>query len=822
MSSLVGQPGGSRGHTVMDTFKDQVPTAISNSFIAGLKTEYTGLNFPPNAATDTSNCIYTMIGDVTRRLGFDYELNYTTTAIDRTNKAITSYRWLNVGGDGETQVYVLQVGSTLYFYKSSTATVADPLSTQILSSTINISNFLASGSSLDPSTIECQFADGNGYMFVYHPYCDPICCTYDSSVQTISASAIIVEVRDFNGFPEPASPTTFRPTTLTNEHLYNLQNQGWTDAVSWTTSASTSPSNWTSTYSPASLYLNNGTITFSVSSGLSITNGTPVNINYFAGFIIFAGGSNQQGESSGTATGVVVSYSGTTLVVQVSNTTSSAQSGEYQYPDLYEISISASNQISTISTWYSAAGNYPSNADVWWNFKDSSGVFDPSTTIANIGLPTSPAPTGHFILNAFNQQTSNISGISSLTPIVTSKRPRTGAWFQGRVWYTGVDDSQTRIADQNYYTWTENLYFSQIITQTSDFGACYQTNDPTDENLFNLLPSDGGVITIQGCGAIYKLFPIQNGMLVFAANGIWFITGSQGIGFTANDYTITKISAVESISSTSFVDVQGLPVFWNEEGVYTVSPAQQGLGLQVNPITLGTILSFYSNIPLDSKKFVKGAYNPITYILQWTYRSTEETDITSRYEYDSVLCLNVRTQAFYPYSLAGTPYIHGVVYVANPGGSSAPSSIFKYVTSTYTGSTYNFTFSEERNTDYLDWYSYDSVGVNFSSYFVTGYSLEGQGQRKFQPGYVYMYSRLIGTPVAYSIQGIWDFSTSGDSGKYSSKQLITIYKPYFGMAHRRHRIRGHGYCLQLKVSSVDNLPFDFMGWSIWSTQNESV
>jgi len=51
-------------------------------------------------------------------------------------------------------------------------------------------------------------------------------------------------------------------------------------------------------------------------------------------------------------------------------------------------------------------------------------------------------------------------------------------------------------------------------------GNCYQVNDPTSDQLFDLLPTDGGVIVIQGCGSIYKLFPLQNALLVFAANGV--------------------------------------------------------------------------------------------------------------------------------------------------------------------------------------------------------------------------------------------------------------------------------------------------------------
>jgi len=101
---------------------------------------------------------------------------------------------------------------------------------------------------------------------------------------------------------------------------------------------------------------------------------------------------------------------------------------------------------------------------------------------------------------------------------------------------------------------------------------------------------------------------IANGLLVFAANRC--IASSlvvQGIGFTANDYTINTISNIQSISGTSFVNVMGLPYFWNEEGIYKVVPGKSG-ALEVDPITVGTILTFYNNIPKNSKRYVRGAY----------------------------------------------------------------------------------------------------------------------------------------------------------------------------------------------------------------------
>lgn len=806
---------------------NQNSLTVQSNFVAGYKTEYTGLNFPENAATATSNTIYTLTGDVLRRGGFNFETNFTTTTLNRTGKAISTYRWTNVGGDGNTQMQVMQVGSTLFFYKSSDATLASPLSTKLLVATVPFLSYLVAGSSADPSITECQFSDGNGFLFVFHPDCEPFYCTFTpGSPDAITSAAIDVKIRDFAGvYPEPGNPDiSFRPPALNNEHNYNLQNQGWTSSPPWSATENNIENQNNTTFS---IRISIGSLAFhGVQSGLSITTGDPVSITmegslaYQNGGVVYTQGYGVNGS------GIVSAYVGTTLTINVQTT------GVFNVPgDAGLIAINTANWTfsknssiaNTISAWNSAIRNFPSNADVWFSFKNTSGVFSPSTTISNVAPSSTPAPRGHFILRAFNQDRSAVSGVPSITTVSTPKRPGVGTWFQGRVWYTGVNASQSASGDASYYTWTESIYFSQIIDSPTKFGYCYQQNDPSDENLFDLLPTDGGVLVIQGSGNIYKLVPVQNGLMVFAANGVWFITGSQGIGFTANDYTVTKIPNSPLVTSgTSFVNIQGWPVFWNEEGIYICTQGQQG-GIQIQNACVGTILTYYSNIPLQSKKYARGDYSQVDYIVEWCFRSTNETSITERYQFDTVLAFNTINKAFYIYNLpAGTPYIHSVNYVAGPGGTTSPTPTFKYLTSYANAGSFKFTWSEEIDfTRYVDWFSFDSVGTNYTSTFTTAYKLEGKGVAKWQPTYVYVFLRNA-VNNSYKIQGIWEFATSGASGKYSTVQVIndTTNTTNFGMLFHRHKVRGRGLVLQLKFASVDGKAFDIMGWTVWDNINQ--
>lgn len=756
-------------------------TLVDNKFIGGLKTEFTGLNFPPDSCTETFDCVFSRTGLVTRRLGFDYESSYALETLNRGGQAMNTYYWKNVIGDSTVSLLVLQIGTTLYFYRSTDATLLNPLSHQKLASTVSLSSFLASGASSVDATVECQFSDGNGYLFVYHKDIDPIAISY--SAGTLTGAAINVKIRDFEGVTETGVEDTFRPNTLSANHEYNLKNQGWTNAPAWTATSTTSNNS------------NIGSHTWTVQSGLTISNGQVVTIT---------GGT---GSNFVTESGTVTSYSGTTLVI---NVTSTSYSGSTFIVWTFAVVLP-----SNITAWFTAIGNYPSNSDVWWLFKNASDVFDPATTYNNVTLNAGPAPKGFYILDAFNQKRTTASGVATTGDVTTGGvRPTTGAFYAGRVWYTGV----------NFLKFNENIYFSQIIENITQFGKCYQINDPTSEDRFDLLPSDGGVIKIQGAGRIFKLFPIANGILVFAEKGIWFITGSQGIGFTSNDYTITKISAVSTISATSFTDVMGMPMWWNADSIYSVAMGEQG-GLQVNPITVGTIQSFYDDIPLSSKHHVKGYFNPIEYNIQWLYKNDEETSVTTRYNYTNILNLNTVTNAFYPWtiSLTGFTYINGLIVIGGTGGSTSPPITFKYLTSTINGSTWDITFSEEWNAAYRDW-ALEGSNIDYTSYFITGYRLYTQGNKLGQLPYIDIHSAGGGLAAAGTsacdVQAHWDFTLHGNEGRWSSIQQIYFDATNRAYEIKRRRIRGQGKAVQLKFSSVSGSPMSLIGWSTWISANE--
>lgn len=704
----------------------QAAVGVQNNFRNGLVTEATGLNFPENACTDTYDCVFNYDGSVSRRLGFDFEADSTTKTIDRTNSVVTTYRWRNVAGNGNLTVFVVQVANKLYFYRMD----ASSISGGAVADTVTLTPVASAPAT---STIEAQFSDGNGLLFVTHPYCEPMYISYDESNDQVTETNITIQIRDFEGAVADTATITERPTAtlaaLNVNHHYNLLNQGWTTT--------------------------------------------------------------------------------------------------------------------NLTAWDAAQTTMPSNADVMWRFKNASDDFDfTAAVLARITAGNTPAPKGHFILTLSNQDRDTASGLTGVAATTTSyQRPSTSAFFAGRVFYSGI----------NYLGFNSKIYFTKVIESTKEYGYCYQVNDPTAEDLFDLLPTDGGVISIPDAGTIYKLVTIPGGLAVFAANGVWFITGSTGLGFTANDYTVQKISTVSTLSSTSFVEVSGYPSWWNEDGVYLMSPSQTGGMPMVQSMTFGKIKSFYDDIPLQSKKFARGFYNNVTGILQWLYKSEYTTDVTETYEFDRILNFNTFTGAFYPWTISTSDVkINAiVVFDATTGAASvdnvindaadtviddsannvivftfsgAPQSLTtKYLISYADSGSYKFTFAEEYNEDYLDWYQYDTTGVNYSSYFITGYELRGEGIRKFQSTWVKFFSR-VNAAVSYKVHGIWDYAITGSgTGRYSSGQLVTQTVTHNNTDYsnwtRRLKIRGHGIALQFKIESVQGENFDIIGWTQYDTGN---
>jgi hypothetical protein len=220
-------------------------SAVKNyfTFVKGMITEATGLTFPENASSDEDNFDLFKNGSRKRRKGCDYESSYVLSsnisASYVSDRAISAHRWTSVAGLGTVNFLMVQVGPTLYFHDLN----EDSFSSNTKSFTVDLNSFSA------PTTIvvgeePVRAVSGKGLLFVVGKGLEPFYIKYDPDTDTISTTQITLRIRDFERQEDDLDEDE-RPATLSDEHNYNLLNQGWssTNISAFFSSQAVYPSN---------------------------------------------------------------------------------------------------------------------------------------------------------------------------------------------------------------------------------------------------------------------------------------------------------------------------------------------------------------------------------------------------------------------------------------------------------------------------------------------------------------------------------------------------------------------------------------------------
>lgn len=197
---------------------------LYRTFVRGLITEAGYLTYPEDSSSDELNTIPSRKGNRTRRFGIDFEDNYElNNLITSGSDTIQEYVWKAVDNVSTDNFLCLQIGTTIYFFSLE----ANPVSDSPKAFTVNLLDYIASGASTSKVQINAvEFTSGKGYLFIVHPYVEPLVVEYDSVTDTITVTKVVVQIRDFEGLNDGLANDQ-EPTTLSKEHHYNLLNQGW-------------------------------------------------------------------------------------------------------------------------------------------------------------------------------------------------------------------------------------------------------------------------------------------------------------------------------------------------------------------------------------------------------------------------------------------------------------------------------------------------------------------------------------------------------------------------------------------------------------------
>ncbi|AUR95574.1 head-closure protein [Vibrio phage 1.209.O._10N.222.52.B2] len=522
----------------------------------GLITETTATNFPADACTDLLNVDLGKDGSITTRFGLTDEkggvitqsmrdqYNFVTSTppfSQATDQVRQNYTWSNAGGVQGISIEVVRVGLQLFLFMHGDTISLTPL--RVVDIEKEGTLLLRPTSAL---TTMMEFSSGNGRLYVASPDLEPFYVEIDAEFDEITVEKIDLQIRDLDGIDE-GTESQSRPVTLTNEHDYNLRNQGWP-------------------------YLNNVTAV-------------------------------QDREGGSTAQVKPINYTKQILNV------------------------------------------YPSNSDLYYLCKAQSAeipqainAFSPYV-LGDLQLGNTPAPKGHYIVDAFNIDR-DLAGIEE-----TFQRPRATAFYSGRAWWSGVQDNKL----------SSTVFFSQAGRDEKLAGRCYQVADPTSEEINDLVATDGGVITVQEMSAVIAMRTIGQFLVLFADNGVWSISGTDGSNFSAVDASVSKVSENGAISASSIIEHDGGLYYFGKSAIYRVVPdSDVAIQLTEQNLTEGTIKSFYLGIGGNALTTAKGVSSTRDGKIYWNFLEAGQED---RYNLNRQLILDTNTGAWTVYQYGYDPDI---------------------------------------------------------------------------------------------------------------------------------------------------------------------
>lgn len=802
-----------------------------NAFVRGLITEASPLTFPENASVDEINFVLNRDGSRQRRLGMDFENENTLVQtlgnyVTFPDYNINTYKWDNVNNDPTVSLGVVQVGNALWFVDLFSNNLSSNVKNGGVGFVINSANvgFTASGTTL------MDFTSIDGTLIVASSEFDnPIAISYDAGSDSVKGTQIQIDVRDIWGVADGLAVDE-RPATLSDEHKYNLLNQGWP-------------------LSRITASLGNTTTQIATGTTQLLKEKFP-----------------QYYDSSGNR------------IYEFYRTGGFYEGDWYSAQEVYNLYGNDGNvaYVPLSASGSATTGYYPSNADIYYVGKKLDAGGNPSYDFALVeeaSFGSTPAPKGKFIVNAFQRGIDR----SSETGLVLLEDSDAGnitavASYAGRVFYGGVTSNRTE-GDSLNPNYAGTLFFTQTVKYQDQLGRCYQEADPTSEEISDLVASDGGTIKIPEAGQILRLIVKDASLIVIADNGAWQITGPDNV-FRADDFSITQITNVGCISKKSVINAEGTILYWSDAGIYALTPTDTGM-LMAENLTETTIQTLYNNIPSVGRANAVGQFDFAGRKLSWLYNDTDGYDgIEFRKRFNKELVFDTVLKAWYVLEIYDTPASYNSGFSPFVAGYM-PTQVFntqdyaepvvvngeqvtvngedvvvtrtvrsrgvsqnKYLVFQFNpvDGDYYMSFAHYINADFKDWSLTDAA-----AYLVTGQELYGDTQRKKGINYLNLHFKRTeygfedvggGNLEALGRSGClcqvrWDFANHANSGKFGTQfQGYRLRRPYFPsgvndtfdygweVITTKNRLRGSGRAISFRFETEAGKDCYLLGWAM--------
>lgn len=803
-----------------------------NTFVRGLITEASPFTFPDNCSIAEDNFILNRKGYRERRPGIDLESGFEFTEgpsyAEYSESAISTYKWENVNSDGTLLILIVQIGFNLYFFDGTKSPIsAYPLNggnpINISSATIvpdsgpTVSAFLGANA----KTV-CSFSNISGKCIITNGSECVFTLTYNAQEDSVRLKIYGLMVRDIWGIDDLLKvsdrPSYYDP--ITDQHLYNIFNQGWGSIDS------------TLSVPLAQIYVNSSTgNVWPSNADIPSTGIDTLNDNTFK----------------------------VSLVEKALKSENHAPKGAYII-DIFNRGASralAYEGLSLLNNYNMTEGG--------WEYEPEDGESSWSQFLHRIAAGSVSVPI-----------------TLSLPTDKTSGGVRCVAAYAGRLFYSGfkneVTDGDRRSPNLGGY-----VLYTQTVDSEEKIAKCYQESDPTGWETPDLIATDGGSVQIPEASDIRKLIAFGRSLLVFAANGVWEIRG-ENTTFSATDNRVIKLSTNGCLSPSSVLVTEDSVVYWSLSGIYEIFVDSQKDSLVTTSIVSESIQSFYDDIPYLSKINSVGVYSDYSKKVTWAYSAEEDVSeyqktfkFTKQLVYDRVL------KSFYTLTLSDIegniigPSDLRVSSIFNPGRfisniynerlyitsgalvttisgeevtieqnipSSAPldTAYLCVLPPGSTSSPCDFTFGSLNNNSFKDWESYLGIdAMDTEAYIETGYELlqdsgnVGDSQRQKQLNYITVHLERTESgfdidlnPIGESsciLQTKWGFVDEESDSKWRpGQQVYRLRRKYtpsgagdtfdYGSSviSTKNKVRGRGRALQLRFSTESGKNCILYGW----------
>lgn len=780
-------------------------------FTGGINTDVSPLSFPDGVSLDEENFELMPDGSRRRRRGLRLEdggVQLDAPALDLDNaSAFASYRWLNVSGDSELQFIVIQVGRFLYFFEDS-----ETLSSNQVGDPIDLNEFNTTDNDTNINKYAVTFADNTGVLYVSAPKIQPVSIEWDVDASQFNVTSVPLKIRDFKGIDD-GIPLTTQPTSLSNAHYYNLKNRGWKD-VDITQYFSDKAKYPAKNMVPWKGYRRLIDTAYAEEDGEKEWNSTKLEQE------VFGNSSAPQGSlfldpfdtihsADDDAVGAVPIVTWSKAVFDLETWTVTIEATGHGLAPGDDVIISG-NQFEHTNTHLQVVTNSLNGTYNVETTPDANHL-----TILYTHSPLFGAFTDQYKLLGYLDE----QGLVNSDGLTTVQRPRAVAGFASRIFWAGTD----------HPAYSDIIFFSQIITKTTQRGRCCSENDPTGEHLNELLPSDGGTIQVPGMGGVLKMVPFGSGLYVFSTQGVWEIGPGQAGFFSATGYSVRKVSEVEASSVLGVVAGDFGIVFTSPRGIFVLVQDPNSGFVTAQSLSEGRLQTLWNAVPVSKQIRTQCVFDSARkrYYILYTLNAGAPPFL-----FDRALVFDGTRQAWYRMKFPGTTADHiiGAVTISGADESDGSQKLKMFARR-----------DTDQGLDIMD-FNHDDFedfdGDEMIPYLLTGYDNVGDFQRRRQApichvfmnrtetGYTAVGDEMI--PVnegSIFLEARWDWANRDITGKFSDPQQVYRHVRAFHptavddldgypVVVTRNKLRGRGRALHLKFYGEEGKDAHLLGWAL--------